>query len=259
MPAEPTAPQQTAARQTGAHRASAPTPHPTEGWTERRSHDDGVSYWRRGERHRAVGWAVDRESVREAWLYGRRVVAPEHTEPLWFAGQAADGVIEWRDESGRLRVEQWTTAGGVDETRYLDADGAPGRHPGGYHRVRTLRTGERRYYDETPAGPVLHRLDGPALEDAGSARRAGWFEHGSRVASPETLLDAAKLRALAAWQAGRTLEPMPLATDEFERIAAVVARDPECELAWELSIAFPAAWTAGMHRAGLLARPPVRG
>lgn len=236
-----------------------PAPHPTEGWTERRTHDDGVSYWRRGERHRTVGWAVDRAGAREAWLYGRRITAPSHPEPLEFAGQAPDGVIEWRDGSGRLRVEQWTTAGGVDETRHLGADGAPERHPGGYHRVRTLRTGERRHYEEASEGPVLHRLDGPAVEDAGSAGRSQWFEHGVRVASPEMLLDAAKLRALAAWETGRALEPMELAPSEFERIAAVVARDAECELAWELSIAFPDAWTTGMHRAGLLARPPVRG
>ncbi|MGX5697371.1 hypothetical protein ACWKWP_14320 [Agromyces soli] len=242
-----------------AEQTASTAPHPTEGWTERRSHADGVSYWRRGERHRATGWAVDREGGREAWLYGRRLAAPDHPEPLDFAGQAADGVLEWRDADGRLRVEQWTTAGGVDETRYLDANGAPGSHPGGYHRVRTLRTGERRYYAEGPTGPVLHRLDGPALEDAGSARRARWYEDGARVASPEMLLDAAKLRALAAWEAGRTPEPMPLAPSEFERIAAVVARNADCELAWELSIAFPSAWTAGIRRSDGARRPPVRG
>ncbi len=234
-------------------------PHPSEGWTERREHADGVSYWRRGERHRAVGWAVDRAGAREAWLFGRRIPTPAHPEELCFAGQAADGVLEWHDEAGRVRVLRWTTAGGVEETRYLGETGAPEAHPGGYHRVRVLRTGERRFYEETAGGPRLHRLDGPALEDAGSARRSRWLEHGAPVASPEELLNAAKRRAMAAWNRGVAAPAHVLAEADAERIAAVVAAEPDCELAWELSIAFPTPWIAGMRRAGLAERPPVRG
>lgn len=234
-------------------------PHPSEGWTERREHADGVSYWRRGERHRAVGWAVDRSGLREAWLFGRRLPVPAHPEGLVFGGQAADGVLEWLDEAGRLRVEQWTTAGGVEETRYVEAGGGDERHPGGYHRVRVLRTGERRYYEPTPSGPVLHRLDGPAIEDAGCPRRSQWLEHGVPVASPEMLLNAAKRTAIAAWNAGASPEPFPLSAAESARISAAVAAEPDCVRSWELSIAFPSAWIAGMRFADALERPPVRG
>lgn len=234
-------------------------PHPVEGWTERREHADGVSYWRRGERHRTTGWAVDRTGTREAWLFGRHLPTPSHPEELTFGGQAADGVLEWLDAAGRLRVEQWTTAGGVEETRYLAVGGGVEAHPGGYHRVRVLRTGERRHYEATPAGPALHRLDGPAIEDAGCARRSQWLEHGVPVASPETLLNAAKRAAIAAWDSGATPGPFPLSEADAARISAAVAAEPDCVRSWELSIAFPSAWIAGMRFAGALDRPPVRG
>ncbi|MFB6610596.1 hypothetical protein ACFCVO_09775 [Agromyces sp. NPDC056379] len=232
-------------------------PHPTEGWDERRAHLDGVSYWRRGERHRTLGWAVDRDGAREAWLYGHRIPTPDHapTDPLSFAGQSRSGELRWADGEGTLRVVCSRNAAGVDETRFLDRDGEPERHwRHGHQLTRELCTGERRHYERHAEGWRLHRIGGPAIEDAGSALRCGWFEHGEPVESLQALLSDARALAVARYDAGRDPMPHPLDAAQFARIAAYVASAPDGERSWELSIAFPTAWAAGMRAAGLLDR-----
>jgi hypothetical protein len=226
-------------------------PHPTEGWTELRRHADGVSYWRRGERHRARGWAVDRDGVREAWLFGRRLAVPDHdpATPLAFDGQERRGRLRWVDADGALRAIQWLTSSGAEETRLLGADGSPERHTtGGYHRVRTLVTGERRFSEDTSGGPRLHRLDGPAVEDAASGARSQWFEHGRQVDSPATLLNDAKRLAMVRAACCLPVATLPLGVRERARVEAFVRRWPDEELSWELSVAFPEAWIAGFER-----------
>jgi hypothetical protein len=223
-------------------------PHPTEGWTELRRHPDGLSYWRRGERHRARGWAVERDGVREAWLFGRRLPSPEHdpATALVFDGQDADGRLRWLDADGALRASQWVTAAGLEETRWFDADGRPERHfGGGYHRARTLGTGERRFFEDAPGGPRLHRLDGPAIEDAASGPRSQWFEHGAAVDSPAALLNDAKRLAAVRMACGLPATTLALSAGEHARVSSFVRLWPDEELSWELSIAFPDAWIAG--------------
>ncbi|WP_350348531.1 hypothetical protein ABIQ69_00985 [Agromyces sp. G08B096] len=228
-------------------------PHPVEGWTERHRHPDGVSYWRRGERHRARGWAVERLSVREAWLFGRRIPSPEHdpTVPLVFDGQDAAGCLRWLDADGRVRAEQWVTSGGVEETRLLDGRGRPERHAcGGYQRLRVLGTGERRHYEESATGPRLHRVDGPAIEDASQPERSRWFEHGVEAASPAEVLERLELRSraeasgrLARRRGGPArLEEPWMAAGDHRRVAAFVRRWPESELSWRLALAWPDVW-----------------
>lgn len=228
-----------------------PRAHPVEGWNERRDHPDGCSYWLRGERHRANGWAVDRESAREAWLFGHRIPAPDHAEALVFAGQGDDGALRWADAAGRLRATVRTSAEGVEETRYLDAAGAPERHrDGGHHLRRVLCTGEQRYYELVEgATPRLHRIGGPAIEDAGSLLRSRWLEHGLRVESPFAILDDAKRLYMARRAAGLPLSPYPLAEEQHERLVAFLRQSPESELAWELSLAFPDTWIAALGAA----------
>jgi hypothetical protein len=250
-------------------------PHPTEGWTELHRHPDGLSYWRRGERHRAQGWAVDREGAHEAWLFGRRLPSPEHdpATPLVFAGQDDHGRLGWLDRDGALRASQWIAANGLEETRWLDADGRPERHrAGGYHRARTLGTGERRFFEDAPAGPRLHRLDGPAIEDAASGARSQWFEQGIEVDSPSALLNDAKRLASVRVACGLPVTTLALSAREAARVSSFVRLWPDEELSWELSVAFPDAWIAGRSAAGavsdwrtprastsLSGRPPLRG
>lgn len=234
--------------------------HPTEGWTELRRHADGRSYWRRGERHRARGWAVDRGPIREAWLFGRRLPSPEHdpATPLEFDGQDGMGRLRWIDGSGAVRAIQWVAASGVEETHLLDAEGRPEAHGlGGYHLARTLRTGERRFYEDTTTGPRLHRLDGPAIEDAARGTRSQWFEHGLLVDSPVALLNDAKRLAAVRGACGLPAATLPLGARERARVSAFVRLWPDEELSWELSIAFPDAWIAGggTHEDARSARP----
>ena len=231
-------------------------PHPTEGWDEQRHHADGTSYWRHGERHRAVGWAVDRTGQQQAWLFGHRITTPDHapTEPLTFGGQSATGRVAWLDRHGRTRVLGWQTDEGVEETRLLGADGEPERHwRNGHHAVQVLYTGERRHYESDDRGWRLHRVGAPAIERADAAGRSVWFEHGVEVAAPVALLDDAKRLAAARWDAGLDTVPFPLEPAEFARIAAFVLTSPDDEMSWELSIAFPDAWLAGMRAARLIA------
>jgi hypothetical protein len=227
--------------------------HPEEGWTERRRHADGVSYWRRGERHRARGWAVERANVREAWLFGRRLPSPAHdpATPLEFDGQDATGRLRWVDASGALRALQWISSSGVEETRLLDAEGRPeAHHSGGYHRTRTLCTGERRYYQDTAGGPRMHRLDGPAVEDAARGARSLWFEDGVAVDSPTTLLNDAKRLAAVRAVCGLPSVTLALGARERARVSSFVRLWPDEELSWELSVAFPEAWIAGVEPIG---------
>lgn len=233
------------------------SPHPTEGWTEQRHHPDGVSYWRTGERHRARGWAVDRSGGREAWLYGRRLRSPEHDAavPLEFDGRDQYGRLRWVDPTGALRATLCSTASGAEELRMLDATGRPERHTtGGYHRSRTLVTGERRYYEDTADGPRLHRLDGPAVEDAASAARSQWFEHGRAADSPASLLNEAKRLSTVRAACGLPVVGLPLEPHERARVEAFIRLWPEDELSWELSVAFPEAWIAACERTSISMR-----
>jgi hypothetical protein len=66
------------------------------------------------------------------------------------------------------------------------------------------------------------------------------------------LLDDAKRLAAARWDAGLDTVPFPLEPAEFARIAAFVLTSPDDEMSWELSVAFPDAWLAGMRAGGLV-------
>ena len=230
-------------------------PHPIEGWDEQRHHEDGTSYWRRGERHRASGWAVDRAGLRQAWLFGHRIATPDHapTDPLTFGGQSPTGRITWHDRGGRERVTCWQTDEGIEETRLLGVDGEPERHwRNGHQAVRVLRTGERRHYEFDGRGWRLHRVGAPAIEHPDATGPALWFEHGSEVEAPVRLLDDAKRLAIARWEAGLDAVPFPLEPAEFARVAAFVVTSPDDEVSWELSVAFPDAWLMGMRSGRLI-------
>ena len=221
-----------------------PTYHPSGGDEERRIHADGVSYWRGGERHNATGFAVFRNGVGEAWLFGHQLPIPDHpsTCPLMFAGQTQNGQVHWGDADGSVRAVTVETVAGVHEVRWYTAAGDPEEHwRGAYHVLRVLGTGERRYYHQPTAEskPLLHRVDGPAIEDPVSPARSIWCEGGAQVHGPLELLIQHTIRAKQAGDHGRLLVRLELTDVEKARLQVTLLDHPDSDLAVDIAIAFP--------------------
>ena len=221
------------------------------GWNERRMHADGVSYWRDGELHRADGDAVIRDDRREAWLFGVQLETPDHDlrDPLSFAGQTKSGRLIWHDQRGAIRATTVINAAGDSETRWFDADGEPEEHwRGNYHVRRVLGTGEVRYYKQ-PEGskPILHRVDGPAVEDAANVVRSVWCVDGARVEGPLELLIKHTVRAEQAMQHGRPIVRLPLTDAQKGRLRITVISHPDTDLASDIAIAFPDEYHAALQ------------
>ena len=213
-------------------------------YDETRTHADGISYWRNGELHNAQGFAVDREGRQEAWLFGHHLLTPDHlaSEPLVFTGQDADGNVNWVDGAGFVRAVSRTTAAGIAETRWFDCDGKPEAHwSGGYHVMRVLLSGETRHYFQpsATAKPLLHRLDGPAIQDPLSPVRSLWCVDGARVQGPLELLIRHTVRAQQAADHGRRIVRLVLTPAEEERLRLTVLADERGDLAADIAIAFP--------------------
>jgi hypothetical protein len=226
--------------------------HPTGGWDERRAHDDGYSFWRLGERHRADGFAVYRDGSPEAWLFGRQLITPEHRsgEPLFFIGQSRAGKLNWVDDTGAIRAVTFeNTVTGITETRWYDREGDPEPHwVGGYHVARLLENGERRYYKQpTPeTKPLLHRLDGPAIEHATVQVKSVWCVDGNKVQGPLELLIRHTVRAQKAAETGTQIQRLILMQDEKTRLRMAVIKNVDGELATDIAIAFPDEYHAAM-------------
>jgi hypothetical protein len=226
--------------------ATAPTRqyHPKGGWDQKRKHPDGISYWRNGELHNANGFAVFRADRYEAWLFGHHLPTPDHRDdnPLYFGGQTKSGKINWLDDNGDIRAVTVTTSAGIHETRWYDYLGDPEPHwRGEYHVRRMLVTGETRYYKQPAPGakPVLHRVDGPAIEDAKSEVRSIWCLDGARVLGPLELLIKHTVRAQQAADHGRPILRLDLTDQEKGRLRITVIMHPDSPLSTDVAIAFP--------------------
>jgi hypothetical protein len=221
------------------------------GWDEKREHPDGFSYWRNGERHRADGFAVFRDGQHEVWLFGHPIETPSHptTDPLYFTGQSKTGKLSWADAAGNVRAVVVTNAAGIQETRWYDALGDPEAHwAGGYHVLRLMSTGERRFYKQSdPADkPQLHRLDGPAIEDASSQVKSIWCEDGAKVHGILELLIRHTVRAQQAVDHDRPMVRLDLTDREKARIRITVINFPDSDVATDCAIAFPDEYHAAM-------------
>jgi hypothetical protein len=222
----------------------ARTYNPRGGWDERRTHKDGYSLWRNGELHCSNGFAVVRDDRHEAWLFGNHLETPGHPEndPLTFGGQTKSGKVNWVDGDLAIRAVTRTNASDVEECRWYDHDGDPATHwSGGYHVRRVLATGEKRYYRQVTAGakPLLHRVDGPAIEDAENPVRSIWCLEGARVDGPLELLIKHTMRAQKAAEHGRPIVRLDLTDAEKSRLRITVITHPETPLASDIAIAFP--------------------
>ncbi|MEC5149920.1 hypothetical protein [Cryobacterium sp. GrIS_2_6] len=222
------------------------------GYDEVRVHCDGRSFGRAGELHNAYGFAVDRATRQEAWLFGHHLPTPGHAaeDPLHFAGQDADGRVNWVDGQSKLRAAGRTTAAGVQETRWLDADGNPEAHwTGGYHVKRILLSGEERYYSQPLVGakPLLHRVDGPAIADPLSPVRSVWCVDGVRVQGPLELLIRHTVRARQASDHQRPILRLELSPAEESRLRLTVIADERGDLAADIAIAFPDVYAAAVR------------
>ena len=231
--------------------APARTYDPKGGWDQRRRHTDGTSYWRNGELHNATGFAVYRDDRREAWLFGHHLETPDHpeTDPLTFGGQTKSGKINWFDGEGDIRAVTRVNAAGIEETRWYDYLGEPEAHwAGEYHVRRVLTTGERRYYKQVTEGtkPLLHRTDGPAIEDAVQPIRSIWCVDGARVNGPLELLIKHTVRAQQAADHERPMVRLDLTDQEKGRLRITVITHPDTPLASDLAIAFPDEFHAAM-------------
>jgi len=229
---------------TGIRTAAVPKYHPTGGWDERRKHADGMSYWRNGELHRADGDAVVRDERREVWLFGHPIETPDHDPrtPLTFSGQSKTGRLNWNDSDGAIRAITQIAASGVVETRWYTTDGDPEEHwRGNYHIRRTLTTGEKRFYAQpsTATKPLLHRVDGPAVENAFTPVRSLWCVEGKRVDGPLELLIRHTVRAQQAHDHQRPIIRLVLTDKEKGRLRITVITHPESPLTTDIAVAFP--------------------
>lgn len=216
----------------------------TGGWDAKHTHTDGVSYWRHGVLHCSDSFAVDRDGKKEVWLFGKHIPTPETADavPLTFIGQSKTGYLRWVDDDGAIRATSHLNPHENLETRWFDRDGNPeAHHRGGYHVRVHHDNGEVRYYKQPNlnTAPLLHRLDGAAIEFPESPRKSQWLEDGFQVDGPIQLLIRFQKHRREHGRANAFDFSVPELTEKEQgRLKLTVLRHPDSEVALDISLSY---------------------